>query len=93
MKFWLQLDKNNVIRDCIEFEYGDYVEAELEMPLPNGIIAGYHKYIDGKLIEDEDLKSEFEERMRKYNRQEFEDLKSEVDALKRQVEEITSKDK
>ena len=35
---YVQTDKNNVVRDILEYEYSDYEPIEMELPLPLGII-------------------------------------------------------
>jgi len=55
-KFYLQVDKTtNVITDAIEYPYGDYVEIEVEQ-LPAGVMGGWYKLENGKIVEYPDLK-------------------------------------
>lgn len=55
-KYWIQLDQNNIIRDCVEYEVTGYVEYETAYPLPIGFIGGWFKYEDGVVIVVPELK-------------------------------------
>lgn len=54
--FYIQLDKNNIVRDVIEFPHEGYLEVILDTPLPVGISGGWFKYENGELIECPELK-------------------------------------
>jgi hypothetical protein len=56
MKFYLQLDENNIIRDAIEYPFGNYIEYETEYPLPVGVLEGWFKLEGGKIVEYPELK-------------------------------------
>ncbi len=55
-KYWIQLDQNNIIRDCVEYEVPGYSEYETAYPLPIGFYGGWFKYVDGEVIEIPELK-------------------------------------
>lgn len=54
MKFYLQVNQNNIITDCIEYPYQDYIEFEGEVP--QAVHGGWFKLIDGEIIEIPELK-------------------------------------
>ena len=43
MTFYLKLD-GDIIVDILEFQYSDYIPAELELPLPAGIYGGWYRW-------------------------------------------------
>ena len=45
-RFYIQVDANGYITDCIEFPHGDYIQVDLELPLPESFIAGIYKYLE-----------------------------------------------
>ena len=45
MKFYIQLDKGGYVRDCVTMPVENYVEAELDVPLPINFLAGWWKYL------------------------------------------------
>jgi len=49
--FYFQVDKDNFIRDVIEYQHEGYTEVEVKMPLPIGVNGGWWKLIDGELSE------------------------------------------
>lgn len=53
MKYYLQLDKDNIIVDCITKPHSGYVKWEGEILEP--IHAGWHKMLNNKVIKDNDL--------------------------------------
>lgn len=56
MKVYLQVNPDTkVITDCIEYPYGNYIPAELEY-IPQGIISGWFKYENEKVVEYPELK-------------------------------------
>lgn len=69
MKFYLQLDEKNIIRDVIEFPYSNYIEYETEYPLPIGVYGGWFKLEDGNIVEYPELKplAPLEERVNETN--------------------------
>ncbi|MFT4146697.1 MAG: hypothetical protein QM644_19810 [Mobilitalea sp.] len=54
--FWIQLDQDNIIRDCVEYEVPGYIEYETAYPLPIGFIGGWFKFENGEVIEIPELK-------------------------------------
>ncbi|MDR0270995.1 hypothetical protein [Paenibacillus sp.] len=88
-EFYIQLDSKGILRDCTVFKTEGYILAELEFPLPGDIICGYYKYVDGKLVLDQELKTKSEEEQRRYDKEEFDNLKREVEELKNKIAEIT----
>ena len=65
-KLYLQLDQNNIIRDCIEYPHEGYIEHEATLPLPIGLIGGWWKLENGEFVEYPELKPDapLEERLR-----------------------------
>ncbi len=53
--FYFQVDKDNFIRDVVEYQYEGYTEVEIETPLPIGVNGGWWKLIDGELSEVAEL--------------------------------------
>lgn len=53
---YVQTDKNNVVRDILEYQYSDYASIEVELPLPLGIMNGSFKLENGELVEYPDLR-------------------------------------
>lgn len=53
---YVQTDKNNVVRDILEYQYSDYEPIELELPLPLGIMNGSFKLENGELVEYPELR-------------------------------------
>lgn len=57
MKFYFQLDNNNIIRDAITYPHEGYTEVDLDMTnLPAGINAGYYRWNGTTFEIDESLK-------------------------------------
>ncbi|WP_339306927.1 hypothetical protein [Paenibacillus sp. FSL R5-0519] len=57
MKFYFQLDSDNIIRDAITYPYEGYTEVELDMThLPAGINAGYYRWDGASFAIDPALK-------------------------------------
>lgn len=54
--FYLQVDNNDFIRDCIEYQHDDYKQIELNTPLPVGLIGGWFKFENGQIVEHPELK-------------------------------------
>ena len=51
-KFYFQIDKDNIIRDVIEYQHEGYIEVELPTThLPAGINGGWWKLVNGELVE------------------------------------------
>lgn len=57
MKFYFQLDSDNIIRDAITYPHEGYTEVELGMThLPAGINAGYYRWNGTTFEIEESLK-------------------------------------
>lgn len=55
MKFYLQVQSDDVITDAIEYAHGNYVEHEAEF-LPAGVNGGWFKLENGVIVEHLELK-------------------------------------
>ena len=55
MRFYIQVDADNVVHDCIMFPHGDYVPVEISTPLPDGFIGGWYRWKDGAPVYDRNL--------------------------------------
>lgn len=84
-KFYIQLDKDNVVRDCITYPYKDYMDVDLEVPLPRGILSGYYKYENGVLVLDEALKAEVEKENRPYG---YDELENKLYLMQKAIDDI-----
>jgi len=51
---YLQVNQDNLITDCIDYAYGDYVEFDGEVPQAVG--GGWHKLENGLIVEYLELK-------------------------------------
>lgn len=85
MKFWIQVDGNKIIRDCIEFKYDGYIEADLPTPLPIGLFAGYYRWQNGSIVLDQTLKDEVDKQNRPYG---YDELQQENTELKLAIAEL-----
>ena len=56
MKYYLLLDKNNIIQDAISYPTDGYIEVEVDKPFPAGINGGWYKWENGTYIEIPELK-------------------------------------
>ncbi len=56
MKYYLLLDKNNIIQDAISYPVEGYIEVEVDKPFPAGINGGWYKWENGTYIEIPELK-------------------------------------
>lgn len=54
MKFYIQIDQDGYITDCIEYPYKDYIEVEFNIPLPSRFISGEYHYVGNNLYEHVD---------------------------------------
>ena len=63
MKRYIQIT-NWYITDCISYEFGDYIEIELEK-VPTGFISWIYKYENWAIILDEEKKAIQDEEIRK----------------------------
>lgn len=48
--FYVQTTTHGKVTDIIEYPYEDYVETQLETPLPVGVLGGTYQLMDGQLI-------------------------------------------
>jgi hypothetical protein len=54
MTFYIKLD-GDIIVDILEFQYADYIQVELELPLPVGINGGWYRWDGTAYRFDQDL--------------------------------------
>ena len=54
MIYYLQVQPDNIITDCITYEYDNYIKWEGEINEP--IHGGWFKLIDGQIVEVPELK-------------------------------------
>lgn len=54
VKFYLQVQKDGTITDCISFPHGDYIEFKGTVPLD--ILGGWYKLENGVIVEYPELK-------------------------------------
>lgn len=47
--------QTNVILDCIEYEYGNYIPFDTEF-IPPDILGGWYKFEEGRVVEYPELK-------------------------------------
>lgn len=60
--FYVQIDEKNIITDIVEFEYGDYIEIQLNTPIPHKIMSGCYKLINNEIeyiaeLDEDELKN------------------------------------
>lgn len=55
MKFYLQVNQNNIITDAITYPYENYIEYEAAI-LPSGVNGGWFKLENGVIVEYLELK-------------------------------------
>jgi hypothetical protein len=56
MKYYLLLDKNNIIQDAISYPTDGYIEVEVDKPFPAGINGGWYQWENGTYVEIPELK-------------------------------------
>lgn len=57
MKFYLQVNEENIITDAINYPFEDYVEFDhTEEGLPAGVNGGWWKLEEGQIVEYPELK-------------------------------------
>ena len=56
MKYYLLLDKNNIIQDAISYPVEGYIEVEVDKPFPAGINGGWYKWENDTYVEIPELK-------------------------------------
>lgn len=54
--FYLQINTDNIITDCVEYEVDGYTPISLDLPLPDGLIGGWFKYENNAVVIHEELK-------------------------------------
>lgn len=77
--FYIQLDENNYITDCIEFPYEGYIEAELSVPLPEAFTARCYKYLGDNLFEVD--KEKFDKLRGGYSSEGIEEMREALNIL------------
>lgn len=55
MKLYIQTNADSVVTDVITYPHGDYVEIEHELPLPDGLLGGWYRWVDGGFAFDQQL--------------------------------------
>lgn len=50
MKVYIQTGENNRITDIITYPHDGYIEAEITLPLPVGVIGGAYEFTNGMII-------------------------------------------
>jgi len=53
MKFYLQVNEQDVITDAVNYAFGDYVEVELDS-VPESVHGGGFKFINGVIVVNPD---------------------------------------
>lgn len=56
MKYYLLINKNNIIQDAISYPTDGYIEVEVDKPFPAGINGGWYKWENGTYVEIPELK-------------------------------------
>jgi hypothetical protein len=51
--FYLKVEANGIISDCITYPYEDYIEHQGDVPM--AVLGGWHKYENGSIIEIPEL--------------------------------------
>ena len=59
MKYYIKKYSNGCIADIISFQKEGYSEIEYNYALPQFILNGYYKFIDGEFVVDETAREEF----------------------------------
>ncbi|GAN11030.1 hypothetical protein MAM1_0453c10582 [Mucor ambiguus] len=83
--FYLKVDSENIIRDCIEYPYDGYVQVDLPTPLPMGINAGYYRYQNGNVTLDEALKAEVD---KQNNPPGYNELENRIDLMQKALDDV-----
>ena len=55
MKLYIQVREDDVVTDVITYPYGNYMEIEHEVPLPDGVLGGWHKWDGTTFVFDQAL--------------------------------------
>ena len=63
MKYYVKKYSNDCIADIISFPSEGYSEIEYNYALPQFILNGYYKFIDGEFVVDEVAKEEYKNHM------------------------------
>lgn len=53
--FYIKVNADSIITDCIDYPHEGYIEYDVR-ELPQGIGAGHYKLVDGKAVEQSELK-------------------------------------
>lgn len=56
MKYYLLINKNNIIQDAISYPVEGYIEVEVDKPFPAGINGGWYKWENDTYVEIPELK-------------------------------------
>jgi hypothetical protein len=56
MQFFIQINQEGYITDCIESSHTGYLPVDLPLPLPQGLIGGWYKYLGENEIGYDGLK-------------------------------------
>lgn len=51
MKYYLLINKNNIIQDAISYPTDGYIEVEVDKPFPAGINGGWYKWENDTYVE------------------------------------------
>lgn len=51
MNFYVQINADGYITDCIEYPYSDYIKCDFDVPLPDKFISGCYRFIDSTTYE------------------------------------------
>lgn len=81
MKYYFLQNDAGVITDVITFAHPGYTPVEVSGDLPRNIHAGYYRIQSGGLVEDADLRTQFEDQIKKENAN-YENTMAELIAVK-----------
>ncbi|PWW37406.1 MULTISPECIES: hypothetical protein [Paenibacillus] len=77
-KLYVLLERDGLVRDIITFPHEDYLEIELDYPIPDDVMSGYYMVIDNELVVDEERKTKVIESRIPYD---YEPLKKSITEL------------
>lgn len=49
-QFYIQVNETQIITDILEFPYQDYIEVQLNTPIPPRIMSGCYKLVNGEVV-------------------------------------------
>jgi hypothetical protein len=81
----------NVVSDLTPFKTDGYTKVSIDNQLPLNVLAGYYTFEDEKFVFQEELKKILDDERKKYDQNEFDNLKSEVELLKEKIEILMTK--